>query len=195
MRGRSCVWAEAGVDLHEKATIRNRVIQPLLPGDKTLSLLETRPDKPKRGIVPLAGATVDLNGEEPTLLNHKIVECAWNSERGVWVFMRVRTDKDTPNAYHVYEKAGGGDGGWTAAALGESRGGPRRPNGCTPPCCCPTPHPPPSFLQVMRSIEDNITDEALLATMEEAQAKPIYQPGYVPPEPSAPRAVAPDPGA
>lgn len=32
------------------------------------------------------------------------MECAWDGEAGEWRFMRTRTDKDTPNAYHVYEK-------------------------------------------------------------------------------------------
>ena len=33
-----------------------------------------------------------------------IVECSWVEEEGVWNFMRVRSDKQTPNAFHVYEK-------------------------------------------------------------------------------------------
>jgi hypothetical protein len=33
-----------------------------------------------------------------------IVECAWDGEEGVWRFMRTRSDKLTPNAFHVYEK-------------------------------------------------------------------------------------------
>ena len=33
-----------------------------------------------------------------------IVECSWVEEEGVWSFMRVRGDKQTPNAFHVYEK-------------------------------------------------------------------------------------------
>lgn len=33
-----------------------------------------------------------------------IVECSWDGEDGVWRFMRVRTDKQRPNARHVYEK-------------------------------------------------------------------------------------------
>ena len=33
-----------------------------------------------------------------------IVECSWDGDDGVWRFMRVRTDKQLPNAKHVYEK-------------------------------------------------------------------------------------------
>ncbi len=35
--------------------------------------------------------------------NGKIVECCWDFDNHAWVFHRERTDKDTPNAYHVYE--------------------------------------------------------------------------------------------
>lgn len=34
----------------------------------------------------------------------KIVECAWNKEEEVWVCMRVRTDKATPNDFNTYRK-------------------------------------------------------------------------------------------
>lgn len=40
--------------------------------------------------------------------NHlKIVECAYELDRRVWRFMRVRTDKNTPNAMHVFLKVRG----------------------------------------------------------------------------------------
>ena len=32
-----------------------------------------------------------------------IVECNWLEEEAIWMFMRTRGDKPTPNAYHVYE--------------------------------------------------------------------------------------------
>ena len=32
------------------------------------------------------------------------MECTWDGETGTWIFLRERTDKNTPNAYHVYEK-------------------------------------------------------------------------------------------
>ena len=97
-------------------------------GDVSLLLLETRDlgataADHKKGLVPLKGGEIELGGRDPADLANKIVECAWNGETRKWVFMRVRPDKDTPNAYHVYEK-------------------------------------------VVKSIEDNITEEVLLAELE-----------------------------
>lgn len=43
-------------------------------------------------------------GEDARQFEGLIVECAWEEQEGVWRFMRVRSDKQTPNAYHVYEK-------------------------------------------------------------------------------------------
>lgn len=37
-------------------------------------------------------------------LHGKIIECSWGGEDIGWTFMRVRGDKSTPNAWHVYEK-------------------------------------------------------------------------------------------
>ncbi|KAL8121500.1 uncharacterized protein LOC141659111 [Apium graveolens] len=34
----------------------------------------------------------------------KIVECSWESEEEVWVFMRIRPDKSTPNDINTYRK-------------------------------------------------------------------------------------------
>ena len=34
-------------------------------------------------------------------LNHKIIECNWNYEKGCWEFMRERTDKSFPNGYNT----------------------------------------------------------------------------------------------
>ncbi|EIE27392.1 hypothetical protein COCSUDRAFT_34803 [Coccomyxa subellipsoidea C-169] len=52
-----------------------------------------------------AGARVVFDeGMDVTRLENCIVECSWDGEEGVWRYMRVRSDKDTPNAYHVYEK-------------------------------------------------------------------------------------------
>ena len=99
-------------------------------GDVALLLLETRDlgaaaagAAHKKGLVPLKGGEVELGGRDPLDLANKIVECAWNGDTRKWVFMRVRPDKDAPNAYHVYEK-------------------------------------------VVKSIEDNITEEVLLAALE-----------------------------
>jgi hypothetical protein len=37
-------------------------------------------------------------------LHDRIVECTWVPERHSWKFLRVREDKDKPNASHVYAK-------------------------------------------------------------------------------------------
>ncbi|XP_021645374.1 uncharacterized protein LOC110638935 isoform X2 [Hevea brasiliensis] len=34
----------------------------------------------------------------------KIIECSWDSERQLWVFMRIRADKSTPNEFNTYKK-------------------------------------------------------------------------------------------
>lgn len=74
-------------------------------GDRTLCLLETRKDKAARGIVPLAGAAVDVSAvPDARELSGKIVECAYDAARSCWTFLRVRTDKDEPNAVSTYEK-------------------------------------------------------------------------------------------
>lgn len=80
-----------------------------------------------------AGAKVEgfPDGESARDYEGCIVECAWDREAGVWNFLRTRTDKQMPNAYHVYEK-------------------------------------------VMQSIDDNITEEDLLAAIDEALREPIY---------------------
>lgn len=51
------------------------------------------------------GAKVEFaEGEDVRKYENCIVECAFDSEEGVWRFMRARTDKQRPNAWHVYEK-------------------------------------------------------------------------------------------
>ncbi|KAL2612317.1 hypothetical protein R1flu_024009 [Riccia fluitans] len=53
----------------------------------------------------LEGAHVTFPEEQDvTLLVGKIIECSWNPEENQWEFMRIRKDKETPNAWHVYEK-------------------------------------------------------------------------------------------
>ena len=42
--------------------------------------------------------------QDPRHLENRIVECTWDKGAGAWAFLRERTDKNTPNAYHVYEK-------------------------------------------------------------------------------------------
>jgi mRNA capping enzyme, C-terminal domain len=52
-----------------------------------------------------AGAKVEFPDVETMKANDKkIVECSWDENDQKWLYMRTRVDKDTPNAYHVYEK-------------------------------------------------------------------------------------------
>ncbi|CAN6690635.1 unnamed protein product [Malus baccata var. baccata] len=68
---------------------------------------------------------------DPAFCSGKIIECAWDAERNVWVCMRTRPDKSTPNEFNTYKK-------------------------------------------VMRSINDNITEEVLLKEIEEIVRLPMY---------------------
>ncbi|PON36910.1 mRNA capping enzyme, bifunctional [Parasponia andersonii] len=44
------------------------------------------------------------DGSDPSFYSGKIIECSWNAEEQVWVSMRVRTDKNTPNEVNTYKK-------------------------------------------------------------------------------------------
>ena len=44
------------------------------------------------------------DGEDPNDYSGKIIECSWLPEEKKWEYMRVRTDKDTPNAIRTYRK-------------------------------------------------------------------------------------------
>lgn len=61
----------------------------------------------------------------------KIIECSWNPEDRVWIFMRTRVDKSTPNEFNTFKK-------------------------------------------VMRSINDNITEEVVLNDISEIVRLPMY---------------------
>ncbi|KAK1384994.1 mRNA guanylyltransferase [Heracleum sosnowskyi] len=41
---------------------------------------------------------------DPSLYSGKIVECSLDIEKEVWVFMRMRPDKSTPNEFNTYQK-------------------------------------------------------------------------------------------
>eukprot|EP00854_Cymbomonas_tetramitiformis_P011490 gene11490-13581_t len=43
-------------------------------------------------------------GVDVTTFHGTIIECAWNKMDKAWRYMRVRTDKDTPNHESVYHK-------------------------------------------------------------------------------------------
>ncbi|CDP03930.1 unnamed protein product [Coffea canephora] len=87
----------------------------------------------ERGKKKLMGATKAVfdDGSSPSLYSGKIIECSWNSEHRAWSYMRIRSDKSTPNDYRTY-------------------------------------------LQVMRSIEDNITEESLINEISRIVRLPIY---------------------
>ncbi|CAA0827503.1 mRNA capping enzyme family protein [Striga hermonthica] len=59
----------------------------------------------ERGKKKLMDARVVFpDGNDPSTYSGKIIECSWNSEEGVWVCMRVRIDKGTPNEFNTYKK-------------------------------------------------------------------------------------------
>lgn len=43
-------------------------------------------------------------GHEPSEFVNRVIECSWDADAAAWRYMRHRLDKETPNAYHVYEK-------------------------------------------------------------------------------------------
>ncbi|XP_057548801.1 uncharacterized protein LOC130827169 [Amaranthus tricolor] len=79
----------------------------------------------------LENSGISFRDADPSSYTGKIVECSFDLDKGVWVFMRVRTDKDTPNAYNTY-------------------------------------------LQVIQSIKDNITEEVVLNEIEQIIRLPMY---------------------
>lgn len=87
----------------------------------------------ERGKKKLMGGfrVVFNDASDPSLYSGKIIECSWSWEEKVWVCMRIRTDKSTPNELNTYNK-------------------------------------------VMRSIEDNITEDVLLNNIDEIIHLPMY---------------------
>ncbi|KAM7260320.1 hypothetical protein ACFE04_016061 [Oxalis oulophora] len=67
-------------------------------GRNLLSLFERGKKK------PMDGNSVSFGDEDPSVYSGKIIECSWNSEEEVWRFMRIRTDKTTPNDINTYRK-------------------------------------------------------------------------------------------
>lgn len=43
---------------------------------------------------------------EPAIYCGKIIECSWDMEKQVWVYMRTRVDKSTPNDIHIARNVG-----------------------------------------------------------------------------------------
>ncbi|GFY83737.1 defective in exine formation protein [Actinidia rufa] len=53
----------------------------------------------------MEGNRVIFNDDsDPASYSGKIIECSLNSEKDVWVCMRIRTDKGTPNDFNTYKK-------------------------------------------------------------------------------------------
>ncbi|GAA0142534.1 mRNA capping factor [Lithospermum erythrorhizon] len=52
----------------------------------------------------LEGRVVFPDNSDPSNFSGKIIECSWDSEEKVWVCMRVRVDKGTPNEFNTYRK-------------------------------------------------------------------------------------------
>lgn len=42
--------------------------------------------------------------EDVASMTGKVIECSYSPETGTWNFMRIRHDKETPNAFHVFRK-------------------------------------------------------------------------------------------
>ena len=57
-------------------------------------------------IVQVCGAGAKITIDEGLAVQwlDTVIECTWNKEQQTWKFLRDRKDKETPNAYHVYEK-------------------------------------------------------------------------------------------
>ena len=45
-----------------------------------------------------------MKNADPAEMDGHIIECTFDSETKTWLYLRERKDKDTPNAYHVFEK-------------------------------------------------------------------------------------------
>ncbi|CAO2839473.1 unnamed protein product [Amaranthus hypochondriacus] len=52
----------------------------------------------------LENSRVSFGDEDPSSYNGKIIECSYDSEEDLWVWMRTRTDKNTPNEFNTYRK-------------------------------------------------------------------------------------------
>ncbi|KAK7287468.1 hypothetical protein RIF29_00748 [Crotalaria pallida] len=69
-------------------------------GDRRLLFINERGKKKL-----MEGNTVAFGDDsDPLLYSGKIIECSRNPDTQEWVFMRVRTDKSTPNEFNTYKK-------------------------------------------------------------------------------------------
>ncbi|WRX34070.1 mRNA capping enzyme [Theobroma cacao] len=42
--------------------------------------------------------------DPPSSFSGKIIECCWDPDQHVWIYMRIRTDKSTPNDFNTFKK-------------------------------------------------------------------------------------------
>lgn len=102
------------------------------------------------------------DGADPSSYSGKIIECSWDSEEDVWVCMRVRTDKGTPNEFNTYKKVYSVSYCLPILILVSWK-------------CYNTQHLLfQNWKQVMRSIRDNITEDILLNEINEIIRLPMY---------------------
>ncbi|XP_027334116.1 mRNA-capping enzyme-like isoform X2 [Abrus precatorius] len=72
----------------------------VVDGDRELLFLYERGKKKL-----MDGNRVEFrDGSDASLYSGKIIECSWDFDRQEWKFMRVRTDKSTPNEFNTYKK-------------------------------------------------------------------------------------------
>lgn len=90
----------------------------------------------------------------------KIIECSWNPEEKVWVFMRTRADKSTPNEFNTYKKV-------CLVYISPVAH-------CLKLLTLQTIEVALKNWQVMRSINDNITEEVVLNEIHGIVRLPMY---------------------
>ncbi|OMO97430.1 hypothetical protein COLO4_14610 [Corchorus olitorius] len=54
----------------------------------------------------MEGSIVEFRdvSDPPSAFSGKIIECGWDPDKQVWIYMRVRTDKSTPNDFNTFKK-------------------------------------------------------------------------------------------
>eukprot|EP01023_Acetabularia_acetabulum_P062851 TRINITY_DN7812_c0_g1_i1.p1 TRINITY_DN7812_c0_g1~~TRINITY_DN7812_c0_g1_i1.p1 ORF type:complete len:461 (+),score=81.47 TRINITY_DN7812_c0_g1_i1:434-1816(+) len=80
--------------------------QPGDPSDYQILLVDRQMGDPRdKHLYALEGVSLVFpQGEDPNKYDGLILECVWDPEIDSWVYQRIRGDKDSPNAYRVYEK-------------------------------------------------------------------------------------------
>lgn len=105
------------------------LLQKTVTGKWVLLLMESKKLK------QLEGAKVVFPGMEEEVVGEmegKVIECCWKKDKEEWEYMRLRPDKEHPNAWHTY-------------------------------------------IKVMASIDDNITEKVLLEEVDALRSLPMYQ--------------------